>query len=366
MNDLNLIAPLNQLGYGQVGRAVLRELSRRGVRVAWWHPAGPYSPAQLHSQGDILEEDREVVERCWEQSRSFSPFAPSVRIWHPHDMALFPGRGKRWGWPIFELDQFTPLERHHLGQLDGLLVCSRWARGVVREHFAGIPCGVVPLGVDRQVFAFSPPLPGPTIFLTVGKWEVRKGHDVLCRVFDEAFGPQDEVRLILICSNPFLRPTQQKQWEDYYRYSPLGEKIEIVSERFPTQRELARKMTEADCGIFLSRAEGWNLEALEMLALGRSVIATDCTAHTEFLTSENALLIPMGEKEPAQDGMWFSGQGSWYEFGPEQMDRAVEYVRQVHQRKQSGEQLVNTGGLQTAEAFSWSSTVDRLMEVVGC
>ena len=39
-------------------------------------------------------------------------------------------------------------------------------------------------------------------------------------------------------------------------------------------------MAEAHCGVFPARSEGWNLGLVEMLSMGRHVIATDYSAHT--------------------------------------------------------------------------------------
>ena len=54
----------------------------------------------------------------------------------------------------------------------------------------------------------------------------------------------------------------------------------------------------ADCGLFPARAEGWNLELLEMMACGKQVIATNYSAHTEFCTKENSILIESDENIP--------------------------------------------------------------------
>ena len=77
-------------------------------------------------------------------------------------------------------------------------------------------------------------------------------------------------------------------------------------------------MSKADCGIFPSRAEGWNLDMLEMMALNKSIITTNYSAHTEFCNKDNSFLIDISETEPANDGKWFFGQGNWAKIGEEQ------------------------------------------------
>ena len=52
---------------------------------------------------------------------------------------------------------------------------------------------MVPLGVDCSIFTPKPSSRKPTIFLNVGKWEKRKGHDVLIEVFNDTFSEDDNV-----------------------------------------------------------------------------------------------------------------------------------------------------------------------------
>ena len=72
----------------------------------------------------------------------------------------------------------------------------------------------------------------------------------------------------------------------------IGHKVRFI-DRVGTHQEVYNIMSRVDCGVFPSRAEGWNLELLELMACGKHVITTDYSAHTEFCTEENAMLIPI-------------------------------------------------------------------------
>ncbi len=43
--------------------------------------------------------------------------------------------------------------------------------------------------------------PNTTVFLNVGKWEYRKGHDFILEAFNKAFEPEADVLLVMHCYN---------------------------------------------------------------------------------------------------------------------------------------------------------------------
>src|SRR5262249_42982800 len=259
--NINLSTPINRLGYGVVGLNLLKALSRHH-EVALW-PIGKVEASVA---------DRAVFEAARARTGRFDPGAPSVRTYHPWDLAQHVGKGKHCGLPIFELTHFSPEELHHLKAQDLVLTPSRWGAGVLADN--GIPQPKIaraPFGVDADVFSPAVPAnwrpggPDDTVFLNVGKWEVRKGHAELARAFSQAFTKADGVWLILLCHNPFLQPDEARAWEGLFLQSPLSERI-VLLPRLNKQAEVAAVMAGADCGVFPSRAEGWNLPLAEMMA----------------------------------------------------------------------------------------------------
>ena len=366
---LNLTAPLNSLGYGVVAWNVLSALDKLGVNVALW-PLGQISP--LH----FSAEEKELAERCSNNRVLFNQYAPSLRIWHQFDMAQHVGKGLRCGFPFFELDTFHKNERHHLGYLDRILVSCTWAKRIVEKE---IPYTdnvfVCPMGVDRSIFnpyiVGESPRDDRTVFLNMGKWEVRKGHDVLVEAFNAAFTKEDRVTLIMANENPFLNEQQRGEWGRSYKESPLGDKI-VLTSRLQTHREVANLMATAHCGVFPSRGEGWNMEALEMLSLGKQLIITDYSAHSDFCDHENSKLIPMDEVEPAYDGIWFKGEPNdrgyipqWGYFGDLQFEALVEHLRAVNRQRIEGFPMMNEAGIKTAEKFSWEQCAEKILDATG-
>ena len=141
----------------------------------------------------------------------------------------------------------------------------------------------------------------------------------------------------------------------------MGDKVRFIP-RVETDEQVASIMQQADCGVFPSHAEGWNLEALEMMACGKEVIVADYSAHTEFCTKENAILVPIKEVETARDGVWFFGQGNWAALDNAALGGIIEGMKGVHQRKQSGKLAINDAGVQTSHLFTWKNTAETIVK----
>ncbi len=374
--SINVTSPCNQLGYGVVSLNILKSLEAIEANPAAWF-LGPV---------EAPPEDHELLNRLSARTATYDRNAPSLRIYHQFDLAQHVGVGYHIGFPIFELTKFKPNELNHLRSQDGLVVCSKWAKRVLLDDgFCGSDIFVVPLGVDREIFnVSSKPVNSDTFgghvvngdmtnFFNCGKWEYRKGHDVLCDAFNNAFEKADDVALFMNCHNPCFSDQKKylaynQQWTTFYKNSKLGDKISISPSRLPRQQDVAEVMRTMDCGVFPSRAEGWNLELGEMLAMGKHVIATNYSAHTEFCTPDSSLLIQPTTLEDAHDGIWFNaddpawgGQpGQWMEFGDDQMDQLVEHLRAIHQRKQEGALGVNQAGIDRMVPFTWEATARAL------
>ena len=355
----NITAPVNQLGYGVTGFNVTKSLMELGHNVALF-TLGPV---------DVPKEHHDLLRQCANNSVMPDFKAPSIRIWHQFDMAEFVGSGTKIGFPIFELDKFTEREIHHLAHPEKYFVCSQWAKDVLIENLynaykwddIGERTHVIPLGVDRDIFRENISNRKETIFFNAGKWEIRKGHDIIVKAFNKAFNEDDNVELWMMCDNPFFDSEENFKWERLYKGSGLGDKIRTIP-RQETQKEVYNIMSQTDCGVFPARAEGWNLELLEMMSCGKSVIATGYSGHTEFCNSENFMIVETGDLEEAQDGKWFRGQGNWASIGDKQIDQIAEYMREVHKLKQADDLKINQAGVDTAKKFSWTNTAKKIVE----
>jgi len=339
---LNISAPINDTSYGYTSINFLKNLNLQGLDFTL-SPIGPLT-----------------LDFPTYQEKPFFINGNSLRLFHQNDIHQRIGRGKHFGFPIFELDNFSRVEVNSINACDEIIVCSHWAKGVMSKFFRG-PIHVCPLGVDTSLFKPKQSQLTKTVFLNIGKWEIRKGHDILIECFKKAFSANDNVELWMVPANRFLDAQEENYWKSLYNHP----KVKILP-RLKTQDELTTVINRADVGVFPSRAEGWNLGLLEMMACGKHVICTNYSGHTEFTDKENASLIEISDLESAYDGKWFFHQGNWAKIGESQKDQFVELMRSKHKLKKDGCFGVNILGLKKAKSLDWVNSSNILKDIIKC
>lgn len=347
--EINIVAPISYTGYGVVGRNLVCALDNAGHKINLW-PIGPV---------DCPQRQVKSIQKCVDNTKNFNHKSPCLRIWHQNDMGLFAG-SPRMGYTFFELNKLKDEEIHHLSQLDYILVASKWAVDILKGY--DLTADVLPCGVDTKVFCPGSMLSNKCIFFNAGKFEVRKGHLELAQAFNSAFRGNNNVELWMCCDNRFYRNGENDWWKNYYR-DMCGDQVKFIPWQ-ATDYDMAKIMQRTTCGVFPAKAEGWNLELLEMMSCGKPVIATDYSGHTEFCNNDNSQLIPVSQLEPAFDGcpahpqgFWFRGFGEWAVVTP---DLIAEQMTTFYKNW-----LTNKGlhhyGIDTAKKYNWDSIAETFV-----
>ena len=344
MNNLNLVSPINFTSYGLTGSNIVQALSKK-VQLSLFPIGGEqYYPEHFAT-----------VQECKNNAHFFDAEAPCIRLWHQFALNQFAGKGPTIGYTIFELDEFKDVEKHHCQWTDQLWVCSAWAKSIV-EKYRKNDVKIVPLGIDPTIFTPQPPSQNDKYtFFNLGKIEIRKGHDIIYKLFKKAFPNEQDVQLVMAFDCPISPKSRIDPWKKLYK-DELGDRVSFI-ERVPSQQDLVQILKDMDCGLFPSRAEGWNLPLLESICLNKPVITTFYSGHTEFCTEENSYLVSVDELEKAYDGRYFMGDGNWAKIGKSQEDQIIQYMRYCYENKIKE----NTGAVETAKKYNWTNTADCIL-----
>ncbi|MFZ0430046.1 MAG: glycosyltransferase [Acidobacteriota bacterium] len=199
-------------------------------------------------------------------------------------------------WVIFQPWEYSVLtveSREIFKRAEAIWTTSGFCReSFVRSGLDADRVWVIPLGVDGAVYrpdgdSFSLPTGRHFRFIFVGGTIYRKGVDVLLRAYGEAFGPTDDVTLII----------KDFGTDSLYRGQTTGDTIREF-QRDPGRPDLVyidADLTEVElaslyrsCRVFVSsyRGEGFAMPVLEAMACGLPVIVTAQGPTDDFCSSD--------------------------------------------------------------------------------
>lgn len=151
---------------------------------------------------------------------------------------------------------------------------------------------------------------GRFVFLSVFKWEARKGWDVLLRAYWRAFGPgsgREAARVTLLIKTHFTRkyspglsvdtlPAYLDAWARGHLpgYTSLQQLPHLVIlSKQQSAAQLRALYCRADAYISSSRGEGWGLPAAEALSMGKLTLLTNWSGFAEMGSDQANLWIPI-------------------------------------------------------------------------
>ncbi len=190
---------------------------------------------------------------------------------------------------------------------------TAWNAGTFRRSGLEMPIHVMPLGVDPDIYhpgvepfmpkatrmtgqnSGKPEVPKGFLFINVFQPSFRKGHDVLIEVFEETFGQDPEVGLIL--------GTTAYSLEDQFPWKSMKSRIWTLEGGY-RERQLAGIYKACHVFVNTSRGEGFGLPVAESGAVGLPVIVPWVSSYPEivpkgcgyFFEKDTMCVFPGAEK----------------------------------------------------------------------
>lgn len=207
------------------------------------------------------------------------------------------------------------------------------------------------LGVDPALWHYIPPTPPTTEFnfLISGRGG-RKGVDLAFKAFREVFYSGGT------CSVVGPRPQLiMKSLRGHDKF--FGNNVTHVTGRLDPipERDL---YANAHCYLQPSRGEGFGLQPLQAMALGRPTILTDAHGHESFAK----MGIPLGWEFKPSGEFLFGDSGDWWEPNYDELCEAMwdvykNYDTHCENAKWSAEII--------ARDWTWEKVCDRFVEILG-
>ena len=237
------------------------------------------------------------------------------------------GREREWGYTVgrtmFETDRLPSGWAERLNRMDEVWVPTEHHRKIFEEAKVR-NIRVVGQGIDAD--QWSPDQADPMAwevldsykqcneddvkFLSVFKWEKRKGHDILLPAFWEAFPPPTGASVAegssrgacLIVVTSLYHTEPEEVMGDIARYwneatsqpaRDFRNMQRVILLNGLSETELIAVFKSVDAFVLPSRGEGWGRPYMEAMSMGLPVVATNWSGPTAFVTEENGYLLPI-------------------------------------------------------------------------
>ena len=181
---------------------------------------------------------------------------------------------------------------------DIVLTVSPYSAAQIRKHFGIADITITPNAVDPLFFE---PYDKSTIaknvkehyviekyWLYVSRWEPRKNHYTLLKVFVEN-GFYKEYYLVFLGEMAI----PDKAYNNYFDALPEEIKSKIKSLTKISHADLLSLVRGADLAVYPSIAEGFGIPPLESLAAGIPTVCSNTTAMADFRFLEDGLFDPL-------------------------------------------------------------------------
>ena len=359
MDNLIYKGAINSLSFGNVSYNILRELYRKGLTVAFF----PFGENLNFEAFDKIEEDFKnwIISMSQNRFHLIDRDYHTLSQWHLNSSE---NRISRYQTLLtaHETDQATPIEKNIAQLQDNCIFKSSYSRDVFKDSGCN-NVHSVGLGFDEDFCITENEYFKDKIhFGLIGKFERRKNTAQILRNWAKTYGNNPDYQLSCCINNGFLKQEQMNQLIFQALEGATYANINFLP-HLKTNSEVNDLINSIDIDLSgLSGAEGWNIPAFNATALGKWSVVLDCTAHKDWATKDNAILIEPDGKTPIYDNLFFKegslfNQGNMFQVSDEKM---IEGFKKAEAKNKAQ----NKKGIKLQKDFTYQKTVNQILKII--
>lgn len=261
----------------------------------------------------------------------------------------------------------------------------------MQEDGLKIPSVVMPIGVDDiykkenvkedldikyKVFCkrkLRPDVPSGFRFLSVFRWNYRKGPDVLIKAFLREFTHKDDVSLVIMSKH--AAASREQRFSDAVEAEICQLVEEFGNDQSPPiywssenvlYEDMPTMYSMGDCFCLPSRGEGLCLPALEASRMGLPTILPHHTGFSDYVTDETSFTFATDGWEVCDSNpkweLWttriYKGQ-EFPIFGESVVEEVAGLMREVKDNPEEAEKKVKNMNNVIDEKYTWDKCIKK-------
>lgn len=283
------------------------------------------------------------------------------------------------GYCFFETTTLLPGQIEFARQhYDHIATGSTWLTNLVRgfgvENVSTViqgidPAQFHPIDLERSF------LRDRFVVFSGGKFEFRKGQDIVIRAFKVLQDRHPDAVLVYAWQNPLKPSFATMGCSPFIRFDASAgnddngirkilsdngvDPARSVGVSARSHHAMASVYHNSDVGIFPNRAEGGtNLVLMEYLACGKPVIATASTGHADIVNRDNAMLLDAGDVVRLRDG-----EKLVTEWPQANLEQAIEQLEFAYQNRDATKRLAIRGS-SDMQKLTWRHTAEAFVKLL--
>lgn len=359
MDKFALNLPLNPVSFGQISTSLFREISKAGLKPAYF-PIGNIDLSTQKPDNDF----NQCLQECLNFNKKHSRKNPVIKLWHLQDLIQSYSENQI-GITFLETDSVSETEANIIRNQKTLFVTSNYTKRIM-EDIGLTNVKYLPLGFDSFNFYNTKKKyfdDGRIVISVVGKLEVlRKRHGKIISALAKKYGNNREIAIHLLTYNVFLNPEDNQGMLNQI----LGGNRYFNINAFPflkTNAEYNDAINATSIIIGMSGGEGFDAPVFHATALGKHCVGLKAHAYLDYLNDENAVLISPNSKIKAVDQMFFRENPDWntgnfYDWSEDDFISGVELAIQRYKSNP-----LNTKGLELQKR-TYKDTLNILLKEI--
>jgi hypothetical protein len=351
---MNLIieAPLNALSFGNVSYNFLRELYKANVDIALF-PIGEPDLSSFQPSQDFLNWLQKAASARFD---SLSKNLPVLKLWHLNGSDTLRGRNQTLI-TFYECNNPTNIEKNISKLQTKTLFSSKYSS----SQFEGSDTFKLGFDEDFKITGKSY-LKDIIHFGLCGKFEKRKHTEKIIKTWLKKYGNNNKYLLSCCITNPFFKPEDMQKVIANLLEGKYYSNINFIP-WLKTNAEMNEFLNAIDIDLTgMSGGEGWNLPSFNATCLGKWSVVLNATAHKEWATGDNSVLVEPNGQQPCEDGVFFKNnaefnQGTFFTFDEEVFISAMEKAE-----SQVGQ--INSCGLLLGQTFTYKSALEEILSKI--
>jgi glycosyltransferase involved in cell wall biosynthesis len=349
-------APISSLSFGNVSVNILRELFKKNIDLIFF-PIGDKAEMEAY---DKIEPDfvKYLQAATNDRYSKISKDIPSLKLWHIFGSETRYSKNQSL-FTFHEVSEVTNIEKNLLSLQDRIFVSSNYTKNIFNLN--GLDNVThVPLGFDNDFQITNKTyLQDKIHFGILGKFENRKNTARIIKSWLKLFGNKPEYQLSCAITNPFL---DKARFQNELLKVLEGKQYNNLNfvPYMQTNSEVNDYLNSIDIDLGgLSGAEGWNLPSFNATALGKWSVVINATAHKDWATKDNSILIEPSSLKDCYDDVFFKkgqsfNQGQFFDISDQEMENAI--LKSVSYAKKP-----NPEGLKLQKQFTYEKTVETIL-----